>query len=259
MSGAAQELWPGNDSDRQRTSNHPPASSAVFFDRRTLEYRHYEWGYLWRRAATEFSCSYSPSQVLFKENDEAHSVWIVRSGVVRLVSHTGQLVGVLRRGEALTDALSGIDYPYMAIATTRTRVVAFPVDDFRRLLRSNPSWSRRVVANQAQRSRLERIEQCRFQGGSRERLVRTLVALLPAERMEAVLLSLTNLDLARLISVSSSSMDMALSALTSRKIIESIYAGIAITDPPALIQFDAVATQMYLARNPSQQPYRLDD
>jgi len=125
-----------------------------------------------------------PRAIIFSQGEPATTVFYIQSGSVQIsvVSHAGKeaVVGVLQPKQFFGEgALTGEPLRLAtARAVTRSRVVAVPTDDMRRLLHEHPALSDRFIAHMVMRNaRLEEdlVDQM-FNSGER-RLARTLVML----------------------------------------------------------------------------------
>lgn len=86
---------------------------------------------------------YRPGERIYSMNDEARSLFTIRSGLVKLVQYlpngTGRIVRMLKKTDVLGLELMLEDaYEHDAYALHRTEVCILPVDDLKRLSRHKP-------------------------------------------------------------------------------------------------------------------------
>jgi CRP-like cAMP-binding protein len=122
-------------------------------------------------------------ETLFLEGDPAKSVWFVKEGHVKAVTHSAEgkdltlcMVGQGNLFGACC-SLGGGRHPCHAVAETDVAVVSYPLEAFQELLEKWPELSRAVVEHLSQRLRQAKDTQAFDQESVEKRILHVLVDL----------------------------------------------------------------------------------
>jgi CRP-like cAMP-binding protein len=184
-------------------------------------------------------------EVITRQGEDEHSLFLVSEGVVRLasVSLTGRevVVGLLGRGEVFGEsALLGGPSPVEARAVGPTAVVALPISAIRTLVERQPGTAEellRLVAGRLHRTRAA-LEEA-LAGDLSSRLVGRLRELAVDHGVRGpggvrLTVPVTQEELGRMVGASREAVNRTVSTLSARGLVRSSGRRIVIPDPDAL-------------------------
>ena len=157
---------------------------------------------------------YQKDQTIFWEGDNAHQIYIINSGLVKLVkvSESGKefIMGFAKDDQVLgEDAVFAEEaYSFSAVAMGESCVTSCSKESLEKLFLTNPSIAMKVIYSLSRKlnQSTEQINSLAFQS-ARERLITTLEQMakehgVPTERGLAIEVPLTHQDIASIINVS---------------------------------------------------------
>ncbi|NLJ85764.1 MAG: Crp/Fnr family transcriptional regulator [Firmicutes bacterium] len=177
---------------------------------------------------------YQKDQTIFWQGDSAHRIYIVNTGLVKMVklSETGKefILGFAKADQVLgEDAVFGDEaYSFSAIAMDECCVTVCSKEDLEKLFLTNPSIAMKVIYSLSRKlhQSTEQINSLAFQT-ARERLVSTLRQMakehgVPTERGLAIQVPLTHQDIASIINVSRPTVTNLLLQLRHEGVLEIV-------------------------------------
>lgn len=193
------------------------------------------------------SVLYDAGFVAFDESEPCHSVFIIGSGRVKLMtgSRTGRTLLLRLAGEgellAAADAVAGVPYSYSAVTVEPTVMSSIPRETFLRLVATYPELGQRLTKSLCEEYRLARRE-TRFLGfgeTTTSRLARLLLSWAgddgtKSHRPAPLPSYVTHADLAQAIGATRETVTRILSDFRQRGIITRDGDSIVIRDAEAL-------------------------
>jgi CRP/FNR family transcriptional regulator len=189
--------------------------------------------------------SYEAGQVVFRENDEGDTCFVVRSGAVKITrEHGGRTIALaeLRAGDMFGELsmFGGEVRSATAQALEPTHAVALLAGDVRRLLASNPEIALKMLEAMANRVRAtnQRLANQSFQTVA-GRVAGVLMQLVDARQTEGaaeqdVLVETTQADIAQLAGASRESASRFLATLERQGLVTTQRGKVIVHDPSAL-------------------------
>jgi CRP-like cAMP-binding protein len=136
-----------------------------------------------RRLLEKFGRRYSGGELVFQEDSEAHEVFMIVEGRVRLIKRVRSVerdLVVLKAGDIFgeTALLGGCRHPFSAVSLGESRILVFNAKDFESLLREQPDVSAKFINQLVRRLQAseERIENMMLKD-SRSKILNTLIKL----------------------------------------------------------------------------------
>ncbi|BCU82750.1 anaerobic regulatory protein [Polycladomyces abyssicola] len=189
---------------------------------------------------------YRKHSTIFVEGQPFRTVYFIQSGIVKVtrVEKNGneQVMGLLHKGDMFPHVgfFGDSPYPGTAVTVTDCQLLAISMDDFDRLLDSNPLIAKSVMKMMDQRLLyLQRRLQEVISGDVHRKVVITLLRLVEeygTQREDGVFVSipLTHQDFANMLGMSRESVNRVLNQLKKDQLLDINRKGILIYDPDAL-------------------------
>ncbi|BCU82746.1 anaerobic regulatory protein [Polycladomyces abyssicola] len=189
---------------------------------------------------------YRKNSTIFVEGQPFSTVYFIQSGIVKVtkVEKNGneQVICLLRQGDMFPHVgfFGDSPYPGTAVTVTDCQLLAISMDDFDRLLDSNPLIAKSVMKMMDQRLLyLQRRLQDVISGDVHQKVVVTLLRLAEeygTQREDGVFVSipLTHQDFANMLGMSRESVNRVLNQLKKDQLLDINRKGILIYDPDAL-------------------------
>jgi CRP/FNR family transcriptional regulator len=189
--------------------------------------------------------SYEAGQVVFREDDEGDTCFVVRSGAIKITrEHGGRTIALaeLRAGDMFGELsmFGGEVRSATATALESTSAVALLAGDVRRLLAGKPEIALKMLETMANRVRAtnQRLANQSFQTVA-GRVAGVLLQLVEARRAEGagerdVLVETTQADIAQLAGASRESASRFLATLERQGLVTTQRGKVVVHDPGAL-------------------------
>jgi len=189
--------------------------------------------------------SYEAGQVVFREDDEGDTCFVVRSGAIKITrEHGGRTIALaeMRTGDMFGELsmFGGEVRSATAQALEQTHAVALLAGDIRRLLTGNPEIAFKMLEAMADRVRRtnERLANQSFQTVA-GRVAGVLMQLVNARQAEGaadkdVLVETTQADIAQLAGASRESASRFLATLERQGLVTTQRGRVVVHDPAAL-------------------------
>jgi CRP/FNR family transcriptional regulator, cyclic AMP receptor protein len=190
----------------------------------------------------KFGRSYSGGEMIFLEDDPSGEVFMILEGRVRLIKrvrHIERDIVVLKKGDMFGEhaMLESQIQPASAVALGACRVLAFQVDDFRALLRSQPEIALKLIGQLVRRlqSAEDRIENMMLRD-SQSKIVNTLIRLAQHEApgQTQVVLAITPIELSSKIGLDVDSVKRGILQLKEHKYLDIVNEKLELYDVEAL-------------------------
>jgi CRP/FNR family transcriptional regulator len=189
---------------------------------------------------------YQKNSTVFVEGQEPSTVYFIQSGIIKVtkvdINGNEQVISLLQKGDMLPHAgfFENSPYPGTAQTITDCRLIAISIDDFNRLLDSNPQIVKSVMKIMAKKLlQLQRRLQEVISGDVHRKVVMSLLRLVEEHgifREEGVLVSipLTHQDFANMLGMSRESVNRVLNQLKKDQLLDINRKGILIYNLDAL-------------------------
>jgi CRP-like cAMP-binding protein len=190
----------------------------------------------------KFGRSYTGGEFIFQEEDPCQEIFMILEGRVRLVKrvrHIERDIVVLKKGDMFGEhAMLGDELqPASAVALGQCRLLAFKVNDFTGLLRSQPEVGLKLISQLIRRlqSAEERIESMMLVD-SQSKIVNTLIRLAQHQSpdQKSLKLNITPIELSSKIGLDVDSVKRGILKLKEHKYLSIIGEDLELHDVDAL-------------------------
>lgn len=190
----------------------------------------------------KFGRSYQGGELIFQEEEPCKEVFMILEGRVRLIKrvrHIERDIVVLKKGDMFGEhaLLDNQLQPASSVSLGSCRVLAFQVDDFQMLLRSQPEIGLKLIGQLVRRlqSAEDRIENMMLMD-SQSKIVNTLIRLAQHEAPgeQTVVLNITPIELSSKIGLDVDSVKRGILQLKEHKYLDIVKESLTLHDVDAL-------------------------